>query len=204
MQTIGPALLALALAAWAPAAAQDNQPPPDNGPATNHVDESAGGSMSLDDARTNFGTVIDAFIAGHSRDGYWPLKDKATGLVRRLKVVSKEPKGITPDESGGGRYIGRITLKDANNGERLQAEFLVDFSGSEWKVKQMRLIPNPKPKKKAVEAKPAAPQLAAPQPAATPGLVQPAPPAQAAPPAPPPSPPATSPPAPAPAGTPQK
>jgi hypothetical protein len=130
------------------------QPAPDSNPAPIEG-QAAGGSMSLDDARMNFGTVVDSFVATRSPDGYWPLKDKTTGKVRHLKIVAKDPKSVEPGEGGGSLFIGRVTLKDESSGERLKADFTVDFGGAEWKVTQMKLIPAPRKRKSAAQAAPA-------------------------------------------------
>ncbi len=152
--------LILVLAAALPAAAQDVE---------THVTV-GGGPMSLDDARMNFPTVVESFIAARTRDGYWPLKDKASGTVRMLKLVNKDVKGVQPVEGGEGLFSGRVSLEDGNTHEKLKADFVVDFSGTEWAVKKMRLIPPPKPKKKPVEAKPAPAAATATPPSAPPAL----------------------------------
>src|SRR5437867_2642936 len=48
-----------------PAPAVDSNPGPSQEPAP------SGGPMSLDDARMNFGTVVDSFVAQNSPQGYW-------------------------------------------------------------------------------------------------------------------------------------
>lgn len=150
-------------------AAQEQAPPPqesagDTNPNPAPSEEpAAGGAMSRDDARMNFGTVVDSFVAERSPEGYWPLRDKATGKVRRLKIAAKDPKSVVSGE-GAGMFVGRVTLLDESSGERLKADFTVDFSGAEWKVKQMRLIPNSAGKKKRAAARPAPAPESAPAP----------------------------------------
>jgi len=120
----------------------DNAPPPDDSGAA-----SDGGSMNLEDARMNFGTVIDAFVAERTVNGYWPLKEKATGNVLHLKLVSKDTKSIK--DAGGSRfYSGRVSLRDLVSGDTIKADFVVDFSGSEWKVKSMKITGKVSAKKK--------------------------------------------------------
>jgi len=71
-------------------------------------------------------------------NGYWPLKEKATGNVLHLKLVSKDTKSIK--DAGGSRfYSGRVSLRDLVSGDTIKADFVVDFSGSEWKVKSMKI-----------------------------------------------------------------
>ncbi|MBI3551040.1 MAG: hypothetical protein HY077_00860 [Elusimicrobia bacterium] len=173
MKALSWIFLALFLAAGGSAAAQEDEANPipvagqQGDDAYHPAAEPAAGPMSLDDARTNFGTVIDAFISQRSPNGYWPLKDKATGQIKRLKLLAKDPKSLR-EEGGGGHYAGLVTLQDAETRERITAEFLVDFTGTEWKVERMKLVPRPKPKKKetAIKRAPGKPAESAPAPPA--------------------------------------
>jgi hypothetical protein len=120
--------------------------------------------MSLDDARTNFSTVVESFIASHSPDGYWPVRQKTTGKLLKLKFQSVAPASV--HELKEGRYLGRALLREVQADSLVKADFTVDFSGPRWEVKGMRLISlkasAPKHPAKAPAQKPAAAQPAQP------------------------------------------
>jgi len=156
-------VLMLGLLTAAPAPAQEPpdqeehaQPAPeqDGGASANQEDASEPEgpvSLAIEDARLNFGTVVESFIAQHSAGGYWPLKQKTSGKLLKLKFVKTYPKSIR--EVRLGHYIGRAGLSEIETGEDVQTLFTVDFSGSIWKVEQMRLVsirpPAGKPPRKA-------------------------------------------------------
>jgi hypothetical protein len=94
--------------------------------------------MSIDDARMNFNTVVESFVSEHSPKGYWPLKQKSTGKVLKLRFEKIMPKSV--HEVLGGHYAGRAVLREAEEDFTVQADFTVDFSGSRWKVERMRLV----------------------------------------------------------------
>ncbi len=96
--------------------------------------------MSLDDARMNFDTLIDSYIAKLSPKGTWFLKEKGTGKTLSLKLFSKDLKSVKPASQGGGFYTGQATLLDKASGARIHVQFLVDFSGQQWTVKRMRIL----------------------------------------------------------------
>lgn len=122
--------------------------------------ESDGGSsgpMTADDARVNFASVVESFVAARSPNGFWPLKEKTTGNVLHLVLIDKEPKKVDAVEGSVARYTGQVLLRDQTTGDQVKASFTVDFSGSEWKVKSMKLLgkvaPNKKPAAKAAAPK---------------------------------------------------
>jgi len=104
-------------------------------------------TITLDDARSNVTTLIQSFIAQRSADGAWPLVDKRTKKVRRLRLVKVDEKKVR--SAGNQIYAAPATLKDIDSTEQLQAVFKVDFSGSEWKVVGMRLSEPERAKRKA-------------------------------------------------------
>lgn len=103
---------------------------------------SAGGSsssaMSIGDARVNIGSIVQAFVDAHSRDGAWLLRDKKTKAVRRLTLQRVDENSTAP--AGDQRYEADATLKDLDTSEILHARFVADFSGPEWKVVGLRLF----------------------------------------------------------------
>jgi hypothetical protein len=163
------ALLALGLVLGGPASAQysggaqpgrqddqDNSSGGNNAAPDNSGSDTSGGSMSLEDARMNFGTVVDAFVAERTINGFWPLKEKSTGNVLHLKLVSKNTKSIR--DAGGSRfYSGRVALRDIVTGDTVNVEFVVDFAGAEWKVKSMQILGKVSAKKKPSAKTQAAP-----------------------------------------------
>lgn len=170
-----PAILFLLLALACPGAAlaqgqykpgdagpgQDQQPgpPPDTGndSGPSNSDSAPAGPMTLDDARTNFSSIVDSFVAARSPNGFWPLKEKATGNVLHLVSVSSDPKTINPVDGSAGVYAGTVIFRDQNTGENVKTQFTVDLSGAEWKVKSMRILGKSVPKKKPA-AKAASPK----------------------------------------------
>lgn len=126
-----------------PQAGQMQAPPPSAEGAQNAEggDDSsqaeASKTVTLDDARSSVGTLIQSFIAQRSADGAWPLLDKRTKKLRRLRLVKVDEKKVRA--AGKQIYAAPATLKDLDSTEQLQAVFKVDFSGSEWKVVGMRL-----------------------------------------------------------------
>jgi len=106
--------------------------------------------MSLGDARVNIGSIIHAFVDAHSRDGAWLLRDKKTKTVRRLSLKSIDEN--TTEAAGEQRYQADAALTDLDTGETLHAQFIADFSGSEWKVVGLRLFEPKTAKKKGARA----------------------------------------------------
>jgi hypothetical protein len=128
-------LLTLALA---PARAQRNAEPPSLDEEAPPLPDEAP-EATLDLGRANFESIVEAFVARRSANaGYWPLRDKKTGRLRHLKLVSVDAKRVRG--AGRGRFSGPVLLRDEINRDALDAEFVVDMSGTEWKVVGMRLV----------------------------------------------------------------
>lgn len=107
--------------AAAEAAGQEPPPPP----------------LTLDEARMNAATVVQSFVARKSPQGYWPFREKGSGTLYKLKLVSIDEKKVK--ELSQGRYGVPALLEDAGAGTRLRMEFVVDLGESEWKVSGLRL-----------------------------------------------------------------
>lgn len=90
--------------------------------------------VTLDDARVNFGTVVDAFLAQNTRDGVWNLRDKKTRKIRKLSFESIDEKSIKPASGGPARFRGLVTFKEAGAARPVVMEMTVDMSGTQWKV----------------------------------------------------------------------
>ncbi len=126
---------------------QDDQPQSSQEGSGESADASAG-SMSLDDARVNMMTVVQAFLSARQIDGLWPLKSKSEkGRLLKLKLESRE---ITKFRaSGGTKYSGTLPFTDVKTGRPYDADFTVDMRGADWKVVSMKLAAGAKRKSKA-------------------------------------------------------
>jgi hypothetical protein len=162
--------LLVVLCALSPAALGQGGPPsePNMEASPSHEQQDPGGApsadappppMTIDDARMNFATIVESFIAARSPKGYWPLKQKSADRVLRLKHEKTLPKTVR--KIGEGLYTGRVVLLEADEGFAIQAEFTVDLSGARWQVKRMRLVGAP-PARAAAKAPPESPAGAAP------------------------------------------
>lgn len=106
-----------------PAPAASEAPPPAEAPA---------GPMSLEDARINFQTVVESYLAERSRASAWLLKQKGSPKPLRLKLLSIDGGSIKP--AGPNRYSGSAAFKELSKGRRVRVLFTVDFSSEQWKV----------------------------------------------------------------------
>lgn len=130
-----------------PEPAQTQGPPPeqprDGGPDGTAQDNRGGQNagpaaapMSLDDARTNFSTVIEAFVAKRSEDGVWRFQEKS-GRVRSLRLEKIEVAELKT--AGKGRFSGPVRMRDVKDGAVLRMNFVVDFGGERWEVVGMTM-----------------------------------------------------------------
>ena len=94
--------------------------------------------VTIDDARANFGAIVETFMLRMSPNGFWPLRDKKTARMRHLQLIAVNPKRVSP--AGRGRFKGPATLRDLTEEKTLNAEFVVDLTGAEWRVVGMRLL----------------------------------------------------------------
>jgi hypothetical protein len=110
---------------------------PDGGGSTDDSggEDAKSSEMSISDARVNFATVVEAYVAKKSSNGYWSYAEKASGKKQkswRLKLPSVSDKTVREEDEN--RYSGLVKLRDARGGRPLTLEFVVDFSGVKWKV----------------------------------------------------------------------
>lgn len=125
------ALLALsALLAAAPALAQDEGGPIKADPVP---------EMTIDDARMNFRTVIESFLAANAPQGVWNLKDKRTKNVRRLSLFAIDEKSVRKAGEDG-KYKGMVAFKEEGEDLPVQMEFTVDLGGESWRVVRAKMI----------------------------------------------------------------
>ena len=95
--------------------------------------------VALQDARLNFAGVVEGFIDERSPKGYWPLRDKVTGKIRRLKLLRIEEDSV--NAVGKTRFNGTALLKDVRGGKLVSCVFTVDFAAPPWKVVRMTMTP---------------------------------------------------------------
>lgn len=148
-------MLRLALAALllaSAAAAQEGGDP--NAGAVAPPPAEATGPLSLDDVKANIQTVVQSFVDKRTNDqGWFPLRDRATGMLRKLRVTKLDVEKTVDD--GNGLYSVPAALSDQASGEKLRATFTVDFKGSEWAVTNLRLIKPQGQASKKAKSKPA-------------------------------------------------
>ncbi|MFI5360411.1 MAG: hypothetical protein ACHQ49_00455 [Elusimicrobiota bacterium] len=106
--------------------------------------EERAGEMSLDDARVNFTTIVQAYVAKNSPDGYWPYVEKKAGKAAKTWRLARPSVADDSVEKGeSGIYSGRVTLRDARVARKFAFVFSVDFSGDNWKVVKVKPAPPP-------------------------------------------------------------
>jgi hypothetical protein len=112
----------------------------------NGADQNGGGSepersMSLEDARDNFRTIVETYITRNSRNGVWAFED-AHGKRRRLTLVRVETGTVA--SLADSRYAGIALLRELGSNKTRRLRFVADFSGEHWKVVSVKDAPPPK------------------------------------------------------------
>jgi|GEM_PF-5763924 len=105
----------------------DNQNADDQNVETSALDA----EMTLEDARDNFKTIVEAKIQRESTDGVW-IYTNAAGRARRLRLTRVEAEKAV--KVGGRRYAGPALLREARGKRTVRLRFVVDFTGDHWKV----------------------------------------------------------------------
>jgi len=93
-------------------------------------------SATVEDVKTSFGTMVQSFITSNSPNGYWPLRQKSTHRLLKLHFVKAVERTI--HEVGSGRFAGRVVMRQEGSEGVVTAEFVLDCSGTDWKVDEMR------------------------------------------------------------------
>ncbi len=93
--------------------------------------------FTMADARENFPAVVDTFFRKASEDAVWTRKEG--GKARRFSLISADAKRLKA--LGKGIYSGPALLRDTATRVPTVAEFVVDFSGPEWKVVAAKVAP---------------------------------------------------------------
>lgn len=142
--------------------------PPEGEEETGEAPGEVADEMEKEDVKVNFPTVVEAFVSGHSPDGYWQLPEKGSKRVWKLKLLGVDAQ--TLKKTRDNLYAARARLQDVDDGKRLNIEFTVNFSGAKWRVEKIRLLnKNAKPPaKRRKPKKPAKTQAPEPEQAPAP------------------------------------
>ena len=108
------------------AGAQEGQQAPAEAPRT----------TTVEDVKTSFGTMVQSFITSNSPNGYWPLRQKRTHRLLKLHFVRAVERTIHEVDSG--RFAGRVVMRQEGSEGVVTAEFVLDCTGTDWKVDEMR------------------------------------------------------------------
>lgn len=95
--------------------------------------------LTLDDARVNFRTVIESFLAANAPQGVWNLKDKRTKEIRRLSLFAIDEKSVRKAGEDG-QYRGLVAFKEEGADLPVQMEFTVDLGGDSWRVVKAKML----------------------------------------------------------------
>jgi hypothetical protein len=88
-------------------------------------------ALTLNDARENFRTIVEAYVLRESDGGTWAYKD-AGGKTAKLALVRVDLESV--DKVAAKRYAGLVLLRDVRARRIRKLRFTVDFSGTDWKV----------------------------------------------------------------------
>jgi hypothetical protein len=86
----------------------------------------------LSDVKTNFSTVVSAFVAARSENGYWAFRDRKSG--RKWKLALAEVDTSRLRRVGPNRFAAPVVLQDVAGRGALTARFVADFSSDDWRV----------------------------------------------------------------------
>ena len=95
-------------------------------------------AVTLESARINFSAIVQSYIARHRARGAWTIKDRKgrTWHLHRPKTLDDTVRNV-----GGALYAGQVLLRTASGAPHvLDLDFTVDFSGTDWRVRQYRLV----------------------------------------------------------------
>lgn len=92
--------------------------------------------VDLDTARENFAALVESYVAGRSRKGYWSFAVRKGAKARRLVKPAVDEDSVR--KVRGARYAARVSLRDQASRKPVALEFEADFTGSEWKIVAVR------------------------------------------------------------------
>lgn len=99
---------------------------PDTVPGSKHE------SMSVSDARVNFGGVVETHLkAAAPRGGPFPYRDEASGKTRLLTYDRTDEGSVR--ELAADKFSACVFFKDVHE-KPVDLDFTVDFSGERWAV----------------------------------------------------------------------
>jgi hypothetical protein len=145
----------LALGACAaPGLADDERVTQDTGDAPEGTAPAADPAAALADARMNFETVVQSFLAKRAPDGVWAARPPGAQRPWRLRFKSLDKAGIAAVSDQPALYKGKALMTIDGTTAELPVYFTVDLGTSAWRVVQTDLpAPKPAAKKKAKAAK---------------------------------------------------
>jgi hypothetical protein len=116
-----------------------DSPPEDSGPPPAEAQPAASAAPSLEEARDNFATVVQNFLAQNTREGVWNLRDKRSKKIRRLAFESLDPKTLK-SASKAAHYRGQVKFKDVDSGAAVLMEMTLDMSTPQWRVSGAKML----------------------------------------------------------------
>ncbi|MBI5241022.1 MAG: hypothetical protein HY926_11160, partial [Elusimicrobia bacterium] len=93
--------------------------------------------MSFMDAQTNFQTVVEAKLARESDSGAWPYLEPGSKRPWLLELRKLDVDTIR--ELDRDRFSGCVLFARREPLAQVDIDFTVDFSGSRWRVSEVRL-----------------------------------------------------------------
>jgi hypothetical protein len=91
----------------------------------------------MEDARNNFGNLVEDYIAQESPDGYFPLQQK--GSNKTLKLQFKEFQQGSLKRVSPGHFTGVVAMTNQETHRLIMVDFFVDFSTTHWFVERVSL-----------------------------------------------------------------
>ncbi len=95
--------------------------------------------MSLPDAKLNFETVVQIYLAQKSVDGILKVPAGTTGRLIPVKTGAVDSKSVT--FAGQGRYTGLLKGTDARSAKPILLEVTANMATTSWAVEEVRLLP---------------------------------------------------------------
>ena len=95
--------------------------------------------MSLADAKLNFETVVQIYLAQKSVDGILKVPAGTTGRLIPVKTGAVDSNSVA--FSGQGRYTGLVTGTDLRSGRPVLLEATANMASTSWNVEEIRLLP---------------------------------------------------------------
>jgi hypothetical protein len=91
----------------------------------------------MDDARDNFGSIVEDYVSQNSPDGYFPLRQKGSGKTLKLRFKGLQPGSLK--KVSAGHVAGVVAMTNAETRRLVMVDFFVDFSTPHWAVERASL-----------------------------------------------------------------